>query len=199
MNDGTRLVLVRHGESTWNADGRLQGQADPPLSARGRRQAAEMAGWLREFAPDRVVCSDLARARETASLLGWPDAEADERWREVDVGDWTGRSSADVRAHEAEAYWAWREGRLPPPGGEPYGAFAARVHAAGEELLGAPGTTVVVAHGGPIRSLCSSLLGLELRRLAGVGNASATVIESAPGGLRLAAYNVSGNGHEDLA
>src|SRR3954451_4742886 len=64
-----RLILVRHGESVWNAEERLQGQLDPPLSERGRRQSRALAATLDGLPGDRVICSDLARARETAELL----------------------------------------------------------------------------------------------------------------------------------
>ena len=65
-----RLILVRHGESTWNAEELLQGQLDPPLSERGRGQSQALAGILDGLPAERVVCSDLGRARETAELLG---------------------------------------------------------------------------------------------------------------------------------
>ena len=88
-----RLILVRHGQSTYNAQLRLQGQADPPLSEAGREEARALAGALPPFA--QVVTSDLVRASETAALLGYPDATRDPRWREIDIGEWQGRSLAD--------------------------------------------------------------------------------------------------------
>src|SRR5919106_799551 len=83
-----RLILVRHGESTWNSEERLQGQLDPPLSDRGREQARALAPILEALPEERIVCSDLARARETAELLGLSPGRFDERWREIDVGEW---------------------------------------------------------------------------------------------------------------
>src|SRR3954471_11917270 len=97
-----RLFLVRHGESTYNAEGRLQGQADPPLTPRGRAEAETLAGLLDGVAPERVVSSDLVRARETAALLGHPDTPTDPRLREIHVGEWAGRPISDF-----------------PPGSEP--------------------------------------------------------------------------------
>ena len=72
MPDADHLILVRHGESTWNAEHRLQGQLDPPLSDTGREQAAELRPLVERLgiADDRVIVSDLSRARETATLLG---------------------------------------------------------------------------------------------------------------------------------
>ena len=93
-----RLILVRHGESTWNAEERLQGQLDPPLSERGREQSRALAAMLDGLPDDRVVCSDLGRARETAELLGLRPARFDPRWREIDVGSWGGRVAAEVDA-----------------------------------------------------------------------------------------------------
>lgn len=196
-----RLLLVRHGESTWNAEGRLQGQADPPLSERGREQARALAEWVGEQEVARAVSSDLARARETAELLGFPAADTDPSWREVDVGEWAGRLAMDVVAEDGVAYRAWREGREAAPGGEAYPDFAARIDGAGRALLEAAGeeeTILVVCHGGAVRSLCVGLLGLELRQLGGVANGSATVIERVDSGVRLAAYNVGGAGGEVL-
>ena len=81
-----RLLLVRHGESTWNAEHRLQGQADPPLSELGREQAEALLPFL-DGIPDRRLSSDLTRAVQTAELLGLAGAPTDPRWREIDIGD----------------------------------------------------------------------------------------------------------------
>src|ERR1044071_4469856 len=78
-----RLILVRHGESTWNAEERLQGQLDPPLSDRGSEQSRALAAIVNGVRDDRVVCSDLSRARETADLIGLRPGRYDERWREI--------------------------------------------------------------------------------------------------------------------
>jgi probable phosphoglycerate mutase len=176
----------------------LQGQADPPLSARGRRQAEALAAWAGALEPDSVTASDLARARETATLLGWPEAVPDARWREVDIGAWTGRTAAEVRAEEGDAFLAWRRGEHVPAGGESYEQLGDRVEGPARALLAAGGTHVVVCHGGPIRMACARLLGLGLRQLGGLGNASASVLEAMGDGARLAAYNLSGEGVEDL-
>src|SRR4051794_35120525 len=108
-----RLVLVRHGESTDNAQRRLQGQADPSLSETGRAQARALRDALPRF--EQVVTSDLVRASETAALLGYPDARRDERWREIALGEWQGRSLADF---EDETAYSWRGGAITPAGGE---------------------------------------------------------------------------------
>src|SRR5918994_3815273 len=104
-----RLILVRHGESTWNAEERLQGQLDPPLSERGREQSAALAGMLDGLPDERVICSDLGRARQTAELLGLRPVRFDARWREIDVGEWGGLPAAEIDA-QGGGLTKWRGG-----------------------------------------------------------------------------------------
>src|SRR5580765_6857553 len=95
------LVLVRHAESTWNAEGRWQGHADPPLSDAGRAQAEALAEDLAGERFDAVYTSDLARAAQTAEIIarrfGLP-AVSDPALREVDVGSWSGLTREEVAA-----------------------------------------------------------------------------------------------------
>lgn len=111
-----RLLLVRHGESEWNAARRLQGQADIGLSETGEAQAVSLAPTIAKLAPDRVITSDLRRARRTADLLGFPEAVKEPGLREVDVGAWTGREIETIIADEPDAYRAWRAGTFAPEG-----------------------------------------------------------------------------------
>src|SRR3954447_2263287 len=120
-----RLILVRHGESTWNAEERLQGQLDPPLSERGREQSRALAGIVDGVPDDRGVCSDLSRARETAELIGLRPGRLDPRWREIDVGAWGGQTAAEIDALGDELT-NWRGGPRRAPAGAPGGALAAR-------------------------------------------------------------------------
>ncbi len=168
-----RLVLVRHGQSTYNAQARLQGQANPPLSDAGRSEAERLRPHLPAF--ERVITSDLVRASETAALLGYPDATRDPRWREIDLGEWSGRPLADF-ADESQA--AWRGGPLNPPGGESWEAFQARVGGAVDELVADGGTWLVVCHGGAVRAALSHVTGADPTRIAGPANTSVTVIRS---------------------
>lgn len=173
-----RLLLVRHGESTWNAERRMQGVADPPLSAAGRAQALALRPLLDGLQPDAVVTSDLRRARQTARLLGLDGASADARWREADLGRWTGRLVDEVDAQEREAYMGWLEGTLAPPGGEAFEDTCARVAAAVGELAGSGArTALVVTHGGPVRAACAVLAGLPRSGLIAVPTASLTELE----------------------
>ena len=176
-----RLFLVRHGESTYNAEGLLQGQADPPLSPRGRAEAEALARALDGSAPPHVIASDLVRARETAALLGHPKAPTDARLREIDVGEWAGRPISDFPPGSEPS---WRGGPLVPPGGEPWPELVRRVGAVVDELLADGGAWLVVAHGGVVRAAVVHLTGADARSLAGPANASVTVLE----GRRLRAY-----------
>ncbi|UCE85487.1 MAG: histidine phosphatase family protein, partial [Deltaproteobacteria bacterium] len=94
-------LLIRHGQSTWNAAGRWQGQGDPPLSDAGRRQARALAGALAAARArfDALLSSDLARARETAAILGEAlslEPEIEPRLRERNVGSWSGRTRREI-------------------------------------------------------------------------------------------------------
>src|SRR4051794_32096358 len=170
-----RLILVRHGQSTYNAQARLQGQADPPLSDAGRAEAKLLKPALPPFEPDRVVTSDLNRARETADLLGYPDARLDARFREIDVGAWAGRALSDF---PSGSQTAWRGGPVKAPDGESWTDLQARVGGALDELIAAGGTWLVVCHGGVVRAALSHVTGADPQRIAGPGNASVTVIRA---------------------
>lgn len=182
------LLLVRHGETRWNAAGRLQGRADPPLGPAGRAQAAVLAPMVAALAPDAAIASDLARARETAALLGFPGARIDRRWRESDLGRWTGRSRAELPpGHHRE----WRAGRRTPPGGESWTALGDRVGAALADLREREhGTVLVVTHGGPIRRALALLVGLDPARADPPRTGSLTIVDLG-GGARLRAYDLA--------
>ena len=173
----TTLLLVRHGESTWNAERRLQGHTDAPLSRRGRQQAGRLGPIVAGFGRLTATSSDLDRARETAALLGHPAARLDPRWREQDLGAWPGASIDALRRDDAAGYRAWREGRATPPGGESFQALCARIRAAVSTLTDVGGNQLVVAHGGAIRAACAVLVGLRADAVVPVGPATMTVID----------------------
>jgi len=180
MVPGVRLILLRHGQSRWNALGRLQGASDPPLSAAGRAEARALGPFVRALAPATAVSSDLARARDTLALLGLPltPLPPDPRWREADLGDWTGRLPRELSPEDRAALQRWRVGRATPPGGETWEATRARAAAAARELAGSGvRRAVVVTHGGPIRAICHELMGLDPEAIIPVGNASVTIVE----------------------
>jgi glucosyl-3-phosphoglycerate phosphatase len=171
-----RLILVRHGESTWNAEERLQGQLDPPLSERGREQSRALAGMVDGVPGERIVCSDLGRARETAELMGVEPGRFDPRWREIDVGSWGGQTAAEIDAQGSELT-NWRGGPRTAPDGEPWDAFAQRVSGAVDELIAAGGPWLVVCHGGCIRVAVAHVTGADRLHLGSPPNASMTVFE----------------------
>ncbi len=147
-----RLCIARHGETT--SPGLLLGQADPPLSARGRRQAAILAERLRDSGAQFVLSSGLRRAIETAEILATSlelPLESDPRLNEISHGDWDGRRWAGIESSDPETarrklsdWWG-----VIPAGGESAEQFYQRVEAAWRSLLGRVATAgVVVAHGG---------------------------------------------------
>lgn len=157
----TAVLVVRHGQSTWNAAGRWQGQADPPLTPLGEAQARAAADALGSHPIELVVSSDQQRAAATAALIadvlagGEPRCSIDERLRETDAGPWTGLTRVEI-----EARWPGMliEGRR-PAGFEPWEAVARRATAALLALhAGAPGASALaVTHAGVIRAIERSL------------------------------------------
>lgn len=184
----SRLLFLRHGETEWNERRILQGQADPPLSARGRQQARAITGFVTAYGPDLALCSDLQRARETAAIVGFAEACSDPSWREADLGAWTGASIKALRAERPEDYQAWREGRLTPPDAESFEQLCARVDGALAALTEQEGVVLVVTHGGVVRAACTILLGLRPANLVPVDPGSLTVIDVG-GKPRLRAFN----------
>lgn len=196
-----RLLLVRHGQSEWNAARRLQGQADIALSDEGRAQARRLRPVIEALAPGRAIASDLSRAAETARLLG-VDATPEPGLREIEVGTWTGADIGRLLAEAPDDYAGWRAGTFAPPGGELWPAFRARAAAAIARATpgGGAGTLLAVCHGGVIRALVEHFLGLAPRSIIPVGPASVTALRLAgdasarlelfnytPGALELAA------------
>lgn len=159
-----RTLVVRHRQSTYNAERRWTAQDDPPLSDAGLAEAAHLAAHLGGLGVAREVCSDLLRARMTAAAaaraLGLPDATEDPRLREHAIPAFAGRTREEIEARHPGALAAWRDhGTVPAlPGSEPWAHMEARVLAA----LGAhrgEGVTLVVAHAGVLRALHTALAG----------------------------------------
>lgn len=192
-----RLILVRHGETVWNAERRLQGHADAPLSPRGIEQARHSAKFFAEGpAPALVVSSDLSRAHHTAGLLGFTGFATDERLREMDLGDWTGCWIEQIEASDRGAYRDWRLGSYTPPRGEEWGQFRERVSAAlGEAVDRSDGDVVVVAHEGVVRAACDVLIGLAPSSLSPIAPAAITIFDINRSvrsyGARLVAFNIT--------
>jgi broad specificity phosphatase PhoE len=166
----TRLLVIRHAQSVWNAERRWQGWADAPLSEAGERQAAAAGARLRDAGLVGAVASDLRRARRTAELisldLGLGPVRVDEGFRERDVGEWSGLAAEEMEERFPGQRDAWREGRLDrPPGGESTPELLERVDAALARLRSETGPLLVVSHGGVIRAL-ELRAGMEPRAIA---------------------------------
>ncbi len=165
-----QIILVRHGESLLNSEGRIQGQTDKesPLTEFGVSQMRATASWLSKLGAARVSCSPLLRAKQSASFIAEALGQScveDERLLEIDFGSWTGSLRSDVRSLQPEDYETWRtnpqdfelDGRRPVR--ELYGRLTGVV----EELCDPNvlfGRQVIVAHKGPILALTSMLLDL---------------------------------------
>jgi broad specificity phosphatase PhoE len=169
------LLLLRHAQSVWNATGRWQGRADPPLSEEGERQTQRAAARLGgDGSFDVVVSSDLERARRTATLLAFHLGLSAPHWieaglREYDVGEWSGLTHEQIESRWPGAIDRFARGELSRlPGGEDRADFDVRVAAAGQRVgaeaaaLGADRVLVVV-HGGVVRSLARTAGQTEYR------------------------------------
>ncbi|MCH9640957.1 MAG: histidine phosphatase family protein [Actinomycetia bacterium] len=183
-----RLVMLRHGQTNYNASSRMQGQLDTELSDLGREQAIAAAEVLAKRQPLLIVSSDLGRALDTAVALGDRSGQSvsiDTRLRETHLGDWQGMTHLEVDAAAPGARLAWREdARWAPHGGESRVDVADRSIPLVKELVAQqpewgvdePDRPVVlVAHGGLIAALTGALLGLPVDNwpiLGGMGNAS---------------------------
>lgn len=156
--DPARLLLVRHGQSTWNDERRIQGQLDPPLSSLGREQARRVAARLAGRRFEAFYASDLARTRETAAEISAAIGREPEllpELREVMLGEWEGLRADEIEARYPREWEQWRAHPSwdIPPGGESAADFEARVHRVIDDILERHphGETLVVTHGGVIQ------------------------------------------------
>jgi glucosyl-3-phosphoglycerate phosphatase len=191
----SRVLLWRHGRTTWNVERRFQGQADPPLDAVGQAQAHRAAAMLAGLRLDAIVSSDLRRAMVTAQALaqrtGLPIG-SDERLRERSLGHWEGLTRDEVGRLYPDELGHWLAGREDcQPGSEPRVDVAARAMAA---LADAPGETVVlVTHSATAIALTGALLGLPRTLWRGLGplaNCHWSELWRDDHGWRLRAHNV---------
>ena len=197
------LLLVRHGETAWNAEQRWQGHHEEPLSPKGQAQAQALAARMAREAPAALYSSDLTRARETAEEIARATGmipHYDARWREVDVGEWLGLDPGEVEARYPEGYARWLAGGTGWREGETYPEMAERALAAARELAtrhaGASEPIVCVTHGGVIRAILMDVVGMPpaSRRLLATGpTATITAIDARAPIWRLASYNDAGH------
>ena len=189
------VFLVRHGESIGNEENRWQGTADYPLSARGLWQAERVAERLAGYSPAALYSSPLARARQTAEILGRAIGLApglDDRLQEYDIGQLAGLRVEDVREQYPAVFEAMtRPGRhyVPMPGEEGARPFRARITAAWDDIVGSAtdGSIVVVTHRAVMMGLISHVLGIppEQRSPVRFYNGSISRIDLGAGRPRL--------------
>ena len=197
----TRLLLVRHGETDWNREGRWQGHSGPGLNAAGREQAAALGRRLARLGPDLLVASDLPRTLETAEVVAAATGlaiHADPGLREVDVGSWAGLTPAEIQARDADSYQRWLDGGTGWADGETYDEMHARVLGAVTALLdrGLGERIVLVAHGGTVRAVASWAAGHahhERRHIPTVRNCSLTIVDRWRDIMRLISFNDDGH------
>ena len=168
MTDRRRILLVRHGVTDWNREGRFQGHLDPPLADDGRLEAELLGARLQRdelLRPVRIVSSTLARARQTAESIGAKvgvAVEQDARLIEIGQGEWEGRTHDDLAVSDADRYAAWRRdaGIRQPPGGESIESATQRVTDLLAELEDGAGRwpVCVVSHGGTLRIMARVLM-----------------------------------------
>jgi len=187
-----RLILLRHGQTHYNATMRMQGQLDTELSERGRAQAAAAAKAIAPRGPRAIYSSDLARAmvtaEELAAVAGLP-VHPDRRLRETDLGTWQGMSHLEVDEQWPGARGVWRSTPTwRPSGGETRLEVARRARSLVDELVAeidhwGKHPVVLVAHGGAIAALTAALLELPVSHFAlfnGLGNTAWAQLSSHP-------------------
>lgn len=186
------LILLRHGQTEINAQARLQGRIDLPLDEEGRRQASLSAAHVHVTWPGaRIVSSPLQRARETAGAIG--EHDIDDRFIELDYGDWDGLALSEVDRVE----WSkWRnDPSFRPPAGESLLELDSRVRPALEELVeeARTGHVVVVSHVSPIKSAITWALGIgpDATWRCRLDRASFSMIDIGPNGPALAGMNIT--------
>jgi len=197
MTEPTRIIAIRHGETTWNVDTRIQGQLNIPLNDTGRRQAGRMALALSDEPITAIYASDLARAWETAHYLGRAlgvDVTPEHGLRERGFGEFEGKTYAEIEAllPEQSLRWRKRDPQFAPPGGESLLALRNRVVAAAERLAARhPGELIaLVSHGGVMDVLyrAATRLDIQAPRTWALGNAAINRLLWSPEGFTLVGW-----------
>ncbi|MBC7719934.1 MAG: histidine phosphatase family protein [Chitinophagaceae bacterium] len=197
MNEPTRIIAIRHGETTWNVDTRIQGQLDIPLNANGRWQAERMAQALTSESIKAIYASDLARAWETAQYLGRAHSMAVTKeigLRERGFGEFEGKTFDEIALAlpEQSLRWRTRDPEFSPPGGETLVALRSRVLEAAQRLAAQhPGEQIaLVSHGGVMDVLYRAATRLEIQapRSWALGNAAINRLLWTPEGFSLVGW-----------
>jgi probable phosphoglycerate mutase len=196
---GRRVILWRHGQTSWNVERRFQGSTDVELTGTGVAQARRSARLLAGLKPDAIVASDLKRAAATAAELAaltGLEVTLDEALRETYAGVWQGLTHDEIISRYGDEYTAWKRGEPVRRGGgeleTEVADRAAPVVLRHAEKLPEEGTLVVVSHGGTIRTTIGRLLGLEphsWESLGGLTNCCWSVLGEGARGWRLLEHN----------
>lgn len=192
----SRLILLRHGRT--GLSGRYVGATDVPLSDEGRNQILGLRSGLGAMGIDTLLTSPMLRCTQSAGLLGLGlPVQLDPDLREIDFGRWEGKTFAEIEARDPELVRVWARGAddFCFPGGEATAEFVRRVEAVKDRLLALEAETVLlVTHGGVIRSLICSLLGLTPDKylLFQVAKGHYTTMELYAGGGVLTGFNLGG-------
>jgi len=193
----TRIIAIRHGETAWNVDTRLQGHLDIALNAKGLWQAQQVARALADEPIDAIYASDLLRAWHTASAISQTTAAplvASQNLRERGFGSFEGKTYAELEAcwPEDALRWRTREPGWAPPGGESLLALRERIAVTVDALAAqhVGGQMVLVAHGGVMDVLYRLATGQELQaaRSWHLGNAAINRLLWTPEGLTLVGW-----------
>jgi broad specificity phosphatase PhoE len=195
------LFLVRHAESTWNQQKRIQGQKDPPLSPYGRQEARRLARRFKRLKFAAVYASPLKRAHQTAEIIVGKRRKIilDEGLKEIGLGAWEGKTVSQVKkAYGGDfAKWAQMPSRVVIRGGEPFRDFVARAKAAVRaiEHKHGDGNVLLVCHGGVISTYVTQSYGVPPDDiwLFTVRNASLTIVEVKRTSHRIVTFNDTGH------
>ena len=207
MQEPTRIIAIRHGETTWNVDTRIQGHLDIPLSANGRWQAERLANALRDEPITAIYASDLSRAWETAQYVGHTQGLRvikEVALRERDFGDFEGKTFAEIEVllPEQSLRWRKRDPEFYPAGGESLVALRTRVMEVAERLAALhPGELIaLVGHGGVMDVLyrAATRLNIQAPRTWTLGNAAINRLLWTPEGFTLVGWADTQHLDEDV-
>jgi len=202
----TRLLLVRHAQTDWNADGRFMGQRDIELSAIGLRQAEAVGRRLARERPQAIYTSDLKRAWQTAEQIHRaiavscapdqpPALLAEPALREMSFGAWEGLNYQQITTEHPEELQAWKTDYLnyAPPGGENALQMLERVFSAHMQIAERhpEASVILIAHGGTLQALLARLLDLPIERMwqLHISNTGVSEVELHPAGAILNLFN----------
>ena len=197
MQEPTRIIAIRHGETSWNVDTRIQGHLDIPLSANGRWQAERLAEALMGEPLKAIYASDLTRAWETAQYVGQAQGlkvVSETGLRERGFGDFEGKTFAEIETllPDQSLRWRKRDPEFSPTGGESLVALRVRVMEAAERLAAQhPGEQIaLVGHGGVMDVLyrAATRLDIQAPRTWALGNAAINRLLWTPEGFTLVGW-----------